>query len=147
MLGVVEASVGRAPVTVGEGIAPPAPDSEPCVRVSTSHGSSLIRPLSLVSLRTCDLCFGASPSRVIYTSLTGVFIAYPALLTPITYIPAAPRQLIHWLSQRPWLLGASLPVPHPVDTCSASAAAFILFSAIPQCAWWLSSNEPLRVRS
>jgi hypothetical protein len=34
------------PVTVGEGIAPPVSAATPCLSVSTSHGSSGIRPLS-----------------------------------------------------------------------------------------------------
>jgi len=46
MLVVIEASVGWPLVTVDEGIAPPASASEPCVRVSTSHGSSVKMPLS-----------------------------------------------------------------------------------------------------
>jgi hypothetical protein len=34
------------PVTVDEGIAPPASAAKPCVRVSTSHGSSNVQCLS-----------------------------------------------------------------------------------------------------
>src|SRR5262249_23943752 len=42
--------------------------SEPCVRVSISHGSSVICPLSLAPSRACDLRFSASALRLIHTS-------------------------------------------------------------------------------
>ena len=92
------------------------------MRVSTSHGSSVIRPLSWAPLRACDLYFGASPSRVIQTSLDGVLTASPARLVPSTYISPSPRQPIRWLSPRPSLLGESYPVAHPVDTSSSLRA-------------------------
>jgi hypothetical protein len=72
-----------------------------------SHGSSVIRPLSWVPSWACDLHVGASPFRVIHTSLNGVLTASAALLVPITDIPPSPRQPIRWLSQRPSLLGES----------------------------------------
>jgi hypothetical protein len=106
------------PVTVGEGITPPVSASEPCMRVSTSHGSSVICPLSWAPLRACALHVRASPSRVIHTSLSGVLTASAALLIPITCIAPSPRRHIRWLSQRPWLLGESPTMPDPVDTCS-----------------------------
>jgi hypothetical protein len=84
-----------------------------------AHGSSVIYPLSWAPYGACDLHVGASPSRVIHTSLNGVLTASAALLVPITYISPSPRQHIRWLSQRPWLLGASHPVPYAVDTCSS----------------------------
>jgi hypothetical protein len=87
-----------------------------------SHGSSVIRPLSWAPCRACDLYFGASPSRVIHTSLDGVLTASAALLIPITYLSPSPRQPIRWLSQRPSLLGESYPVVHPVDTSSSLRA-------------------------
>jgi hypothetical protein len=48
-------------VTVDEGITSPASASEPCMRVSTSHGSSVIRPLSWAPCWACDLHVGAFP--------------------------------------------------------------------------------------
>jgi len=56
--------VGAATVTVGEGIASPAPATKPCVRVSTSHGSSARSSLSMTS-------FGMSyPSGLVSCTLT-----------------------------------------------------------------------------
>jgi hypothetical protein len=88
------------------------------MRVSTSHGSSAMRPLAWAPLRACDLHVDASPSRVIHTSLDDVLTASAVLLVPITGISPSPRQHIRWLSQRPLLLGESYPVAHPVDTSS-----------------------------
>jgi len=85
-----------------------------------AHGSSVVHPLSWAPLRACDLHVGASPSRVIHTSLDGVLTASAALLIPITYLSPSPRRRIRWLSQRRWLLGESHPVAHPVDTCSSA---------------------------
>jgi len=110
------------PVTVDEGITPPASASEPCMRVSTSHGSSVIRPLSWAPLRACDRHVGASPSRVLQTALDGVLTVSAALLVPITDLSPSPRQPSRELSPRPWLLGESPPVAHPVDTSSALRA-------------------------
>ena len=84
-----------------------------------AHGSSVIYPLSWAPYGACDLHVGASPSRVIHTSLNGVLTASAALLVPITSISPSPRQHIRWLSQRPWLLGEAHPVPYAVDTCSS----------------------------
>ena len=129
----------RHAVTVGERIAPPAAATEPCVRVSTSHGSSARSSLSMTS-------FGMDyPSGLVSCTLTplpyglsihrnsGVFTAYSALLVPLTYFVPSPRQPICRLSRQPLLFGESLPVPHPVDTCSASAAVCRLCSPAPQC--------------
>ena len=116
------ADAGRHRVTVDEGIAPPVSASEPCMRVSTSHGSSVIRPWSWAPLRAGDLHVGASPSRVIQTSLDGVLTASAALLVPLTDRSPSPRQPIHERSPRPWLLGESPPVAHPVDTSSSLRA-------------------------
>ena len=74
-----------------------------------AHGSSVIRPLSWAPFRACDLHVGASPLRVIHTSLDGVLTASAALLIPITDISPPPRQPIRELSSRPWLLGESHP--------------------------------------
>src|SRR5262249_7013019 len=83
--------------------------SEPCVRVSTSHGSSVICVLSLKPLQQArDLSLHAFPLRVIHTSPSGVLIAYSALLIPITRILPSPRLHIRQLSRRLWLLGESL---------------------------------------
>src|SRR5262245_3131239 len=90
------------------------------MRVSTSHGSSVIRPLSWAPCWACDLHVGASPSRVIHTSLDGVLMASAALLVPITSISPSPRRHIRELSSRHWLLGESLPMPYAVDTCSSA---------------------------
>jgi hypothetical protein len=84
-----------------------------------AHGSSVIHPRSWAPYGACDLHVGASPSRVIPTSLHGVLTASAALLVPITSRSPSPRQPIRWLSQRPWLLGESHPVPYAVDTCSS----------------------------
>jgi hypothetical protein len=92
------------------------------MRVSTSHGSSVIRPWSWAPLRAGDLHVGASPSRVIQTSLDGVLTASAALLVPLTDRSPSPRQPIHERSPRPWLLGESPPVAHPVDTSSSLRA-------------------------
>jgi hypothetical protein len=92
------------------------------MRVSTSHGSLVIRPQSWAPLRACDLRVCASPSRVIHTSLAGVLTASPAPLIPITYLSPSPRQPIGWLSQRPALFGESYPVAHPVNTSSSLRA-------------------------
>jgi hypothetical protein len=88
-----------------------------------AHGSSVIRPLSWVPCWACDLHVGASPFRVIHTSLNGVLTASPALLVPITYISPSPRQHIRGLSPRPWLLGESHLVPYVVDTYSPAWCA------------------------
>ena len=85
-----------------------------------AHGSSVIRPLSWAPWWAGDLHVGASPSRVIHTSLSGVLTASAALLVPITSLPPFPRQHIHERSSRRWLLRESHPVAHPVDTCSAA---------------------------
>jgi hypothetical protein len=73
-----------------------------------AHGSSAIRPLSWAPCWACALHVGASPFRVIHTSLDGVLTASAALLVPITYIPPSPRQPIRGLSPQPWRLGESL---------------------------------------
>src|SRR4051794_8074876 len=44
-----------------------------------AHGSSVIRPLSWAPCWACDLHGGASPFRVIHTSLDGVLTASAAL--------------------------------------------------------------------
>ena len=110
------------PVTVGKGIAPPVSASEPCLSVSTSHGSSVIRPLSWAPLRACDLHVGASPARVIHPSLDGVRTASAALLVPITGLSPSPRQPLRWLAPRPSLRGESYPVAPLVDTASSLSA-------------------------
>jgi hypothetical protein len=92
-----------------------------------AHGSSVICPLSWAPYRACDLHVGASPARVIHTSLPGVLTASPALLVPITYLSPSPRQHIRWRSQRHWLLGESHPVPYPVDTCSPARLRSVWF--------------------
>ena len=109
-------------VTVGEGIAPPVSAAEPCLSVSTSHGSSVIRPWSWAPLRACDLPGGAAPSRGIQTSLDGVLTASAARLVPITDRAPSPRQHIRELAPQPWLLGDSPPVAPPVDTSSSRRA-------------------------
>ena len=73
-----------------------------------AHGSSVIRPLSWAPYWACDLHVGASPFRVIHTSLDGVLTASAALLVPSTYLPPSPPQHIRWLSQPHALLGESL---------------------------------------
>ena len=73
----------------------------------SAHGSSVVRPLSLAPYWACDLHFGASPFRVIHTSLDGVLTASAALLLPITCIPPSPRRHIRELSSQRWLLGES----------------------------------------
>jgi len=93
----------------------------PCVprrTVSTSHGSSVIRPLLWAPVRACELHVGASPSRVIPPSLSGVLTASAARLVPITDVSPSPRQHSRERSSRRWLLGESHPMPSPVDTCS-----------------------------
>jgi hypothetical protein len=84
-----------------------------------AHGSSVIYPLSWAPCWACDLHVGASPVRVIPTSLTGVLTASAALLVPITSLPPSPRQPLHGLSPRPALLGESHPMSSAVDTCSS----------------------------
>jgi hypothetical protein len=85
-----------------------------------AHGSSVIRPLSWAPWRACDLHVGASPFLVIHTSLDGVLTASAARLIPITSLSPSPRQHIRERSSRPWLLGESHPVAHPVDTSSSA---------------------------
>ena len=87
-----------------------------------SHGSSVIHPLSWAPCRACDRYVGASPSRVIHTSLDGVLTASPALLRPITDLAPAPPQPLRWLAPRPSLLGESSPVAPPGDTSSSLRA-------------------------
>ena len=53
-----------------------------------------------------------------YLTIARRFIVYWALPTPITSLPPSPRQHIVRLSRPCWLLGESLPMPYPVDTCS-----------------------------
>ncbi len=94
-----------------------------------AHGSSVIRPLSWAPLRACDLHVGASPFRVIPTSLNGVLTASAARLIPITDIPPSPRQPIHGLSPRRWLLGESRHRVVSGGHLLTDAASFILGSS------------------
>ena len=87
-----------------------------------AHSSSAIRPLSWAPCRACDLWFGASPLRVIPTSLDGVLTASAALLLPTTCVPPSPRRHIRGLSPRHRLLRESYSVAHPVDTSSSLRA-------------------------
>ena len=72
-----------------------------------AHGSSVIRPLSWAPCRAGDLHVRASPWRVIPPSRHGGRTASAARLVPITSLAPAPRQPLHGLSPRRWLLGQS----------------------------------------
>jgi hypothetical protein len=72
-----------------------------------AHGSSVIRPLSWAPCRAGDRHGRASPWRVIPPSLHGGRTAAAARLVPITSLAPAPRQPLHGLSPRRWLLGPS----------------------------------------
>jgi hypothetical protein len=125
-------------VTVGEGIAPPVSAAEPCMRVATSHGSSVRRPRSWAPWRAGDRHVRASPARVIQTALEGGLTAAPARLLPITGRPPSPRQPSHWLAQRPGRLGASPPMPSVVDPYAPAPRVPVSTTpgdAVPQHRW------------
>jgi hypothetical protein len=105
-----------------------------------AHGSSAICPRSWAPCWACDLHVGASPWRVLQTSLSGVLTASPALLIPITCLPPSPRQPIGWRSQQPSLRGESHPMPYVVDTDSPAPRVPVRTppgDAVPQHRWSL----------
>ena len=94
-----------------------------------AHGSSVIRPWSWAPFRADDLHVCASPLRVIHTSLNGVLTASAARLVPITDLSPSPRQPIHGLSPRRWLLGESHHRVVSGGHLLTDAASFILGSS------------------
>src|SRR5712691_8546521 len=103
----------RGRVTVGEGIAPPASASKPCLPVSRHtapqwEGSCHEHPRGLVSCMFTP-SHEDDPLAHPYLTMARRFRVSWALPTPITSLPPSPRQHILWLSQRHWLLGASHP--------------------------------------
>jgi len=85
------------------------PTSRAAAHGFLAHGSSVRRPRSWAPWWAGALHSGASPCRVIQTSLAGGRTASPTRGIPITDRPPSPRQPLRGLAPRPWLLGAS---PH-----------------------------------